>query len=82
MFMWAEQLQSPDKVNGPKPSRSQLSLVVALFDESENMYMSSGRSMRHVLLDSDTLRATSRVLFGKLDAICVRAMSSLSHSVV
>jgi hypothetical protein len=39
--------------NGPHPSRLQLSLVVALFDESENMYLSNGRSMRHVLLDPE-----------------------------
>jgi hypothetical protein len=53
MFTWAEQLQSAVKANSSRPSRLQLSLVVALFDESENMYLSNGRSMRHVLLDSD-----------------------------
>lgn len=49
MFTWAEQFQSAGKTIG----RSQMSLVVALFDESENMYLSNGRSMRHLLLDSD-----------------------------
>jgi hypothetical protein len=34
--------------NGPQPSRLQLSLVVALFDESENMYLT--KSTRSALL--------------------------------
>ena len=36
-----------------KLSRQQLALVVALFEEAENLYLSSGRSTRHVLLDPD-----------------------------
>lgn len=36
-----------------KPCRQQFALLIALFDESESMYLSSGRAMRHVLLDAD-----------------------------
>ena len=53
MLKWAKQLNLHKKGNVPmiKLSRQQFALLVALFDESENMYLSSGRSMRHLLLD-------------------------------
>ncbi len=60
MFSWAEQAQHHSEGKSVlttalqrKLSRHQFALVIALYDEAENMYMSSGRSMRHVLLDPD-----------------------------
>ena len=50
MFSWAEEAR---KGYRSTLSRQQLALVVALFDEAENLYLSSGRSMRHLLLDAD-----------------------------
>jgi hypothetical protein len=55
MLKWVELFQKNKKKAGflGKPCRQQFALIVALFDESENMYLSSGRAMRHVLLDAD-----------------------------
>jgi hypothetical protein len=55
MLKWAEQLQQHTKSRGfvRKSIRQQFALLIALFDESDNMYMSSGRSMRHLLLDDN-----------------------------
>ena len=65
MFSWAEQAQP--QINAKslhkkgRLSRQQLALAVALFDEAESMYLTSGRSMRHVLLDADFNSKSIRV---------------------
>ena len=82
MLKWADMLQQHAKgrkvaLSTRKPCRQQFALLIALFDESDNMYMSSGRSRRHLLLDDDF---ESKITRAALLRECVHV--SLMHCLV
>jgi hypothetical protein len=58
--LWEQYKEKADFMR--KPCRQQFALIVALFDESENMYLSSGQAMRHVLLDAIFFSKGTRTL--------------------